>query len=340
MNKKLIALAVAAAAFGTQATAVELYNEDGTTFSVGGHVSLNVNDSENGDFGVGSNAPRINMNATHDIGNGYTVDARGEWALNYLNGGENAFTTRLGYIGLTHEDMGRAVIGTQWAPYYDVAGAADMPIAFASDSMYENHGNLGTGRANEMLSYRNGFDLGTAGTIKLGLGYQAKHDDRAEGPAWDADSEDWVVEQSGNNYGSRSQVTLAYALNDFGIGYAHNTGSINYEDSTSNAVSANYGSYGKGLYVAGVYTSTDNFDLVGEKGTITEFVVAYAFSNSLNLSVNYENLENDTTGTTELTESAIQAEYNFTPKFVGFSGYQFDLEGDDNKWAIGARYYL
>ena len=50
MNKKLLALAVSGAVFGTQAVAVELYNEDGTTFSeVGGHVSVAVGDVNSGD---------------------------------------------------------------------------------------------------------------------------------------------------------------------------------------------------------------------------------------------------------------------------------------------------
>ncbi|MCV5754808.1 hypothetical protein OFN51_39010, partial [Escherichia coli] len=80
---------------------------------------------------VGTNSPRINISATQDLGNGFTADARGEWALNYLDGGEESFKTRLGYLGITHEVYGRAVGGTQWSPYYDVAGIADMPIAFA-----------------------------------------------------------------------------------------------------------------------------------------------------------------------------------------------------------------
>ncbi|MDF5533714.1 porin, partial [Vibrio parahaemolyticus] len=152
MNKKLLAAAIAAATFGTQAVAVELYNNDGTTFSMGGHVSVNLNGSEQGDTDVGTNSPRINISATQDLGNGFTADARGEWALNYLDGGEESFKTRLGYLGVTHEVYGRAVGGTQWSPYYDVAGIADMPIAFANDFIYDDHGNLGTGRADKMLS--------------------------------------------------------------------------------------------------------------------------------------------------------------------------------------------
>ncbi len=100
MNK-ILAAAIAATTFGTQAVAVELYNNDGTTFSIGGHVSVNLNGSEQGDTDVGTNSPRINFTATQDLGNGFTADARGEWALNYLDGGENSFKTRLGYLGLT-----------------------------------------------------------------------------------------------------------------------------------------------------------------------------------------------------------------------------------------------
>ncbi len=49
MNKKFLAAAIVAATFGTQAVAVELYNNDGTTFAIGGHVSVNLNGSEQGD---------------------------------------------------------------------------------------------------------------------------------------------------------------------------------------------------------------------------------------------------------------------------------------------------
>ncbi|GAM67193.1 outer membrane protein N [Vibrio sp. JCM 19236] len=135
MNKKIIALAVAAAAFGTQASAVELYNNDGTTFSIGGHVSVSAKgNSDVGGTDIIANSPRINFNATQDLGNGFTADAKGEWALNLLEGGTESFKTRLGYIGVSHDAFGRAVAGTQWSPYYDVAGIADMPIALRTTS--------------------------------------------------------------------------------------------------------------------------------------------------------------------------------------------------------------
>ncbi len=327
MNKKFLVAAIAAATFGTQAVAAELYNNDGSTFAIGGHVSVNLNGSEQGEPGVGTNSPRINFTATHDLGNGFTADARGEWQLNYLEGGDETFKTRLGYLGLTHDVYGRTVAGTQWAPYYDVAGVADMPISFANDFIYDDHGNLGTGRAEKMLSYRNGMDLGEAGAISFGLGWQGDN-----------------APKDGSSYGDRVQVALTYAVMGAKFGYTYNGGDVDGESAESHLVSAAYGSYGKGLYVAGVYAANENMNAGLEESTAYEALLAYALPNSLNLSINYEMVEGEETkgANTETTreEMALQAEYNFTPKFIGYTGYQFDLNDDDNKWLIGARYYL
>ncbi|GAM56271.1 outer membrane protein N [Vibrio ishigakensis] len=168
MKKTVLASLVSAAVVSGQAWAVELYNNDGSTFSVGGHVSIGVgNPDANRDkaiteyeFGVESISPRINFNATQELGGGFKADAKAEWSINMLDGGDNSFSTRLGYIGVTHETWGRVVGGTQWSPYYDVAGIADMPIAFANDFLYTNGGNLGTARAERMVSYRKSFMFG------------------------------------------------------------------------------------------------------------------------------------------------------------------------------------
>ncbi|MEZ9901271.1 porin [Vibrio breoganii] len=347
MNKKIIALAVAAAAFGTQASAVELYNQDGSTFSIGGHVSVSAKgNSDVGGTDIISNSPRINFTATQDLGNGFTADARGEYAINYLDGGADSFTTRLGYIGVTHEDFGRAVAGTQWSPYYDVAGIADMPIAFANDFLYDNHGALGTGRAENMVSYRNDIQLGDNLSIFGGLGWQ---------------------DNATTGFDSRGQVALGANFSDFMVGYSYNAGDrtdgvASKQEATSHALSAKYGSYGNGVYVAAVYTmneymhGTSNYNGVANPGAgialkdtdAVEFIAAYAFANSLNLSINYEAVEsngNDITKGTVYSQMAFQAEYNITPSFVTFAGYQLDLGSDltnaeNDMWNVGVRYYL
>lgn len=346
MKKTLLAVAIAS--LSTSAVAVELYNNDGSTFSIGGHVSVNLNDSEQGDADVGANSPRINFNATQELGNGFTADAKGEWALNYLNGGDESFTTRLGYVGVSHETFGRAVVGTQWAPYYDVAGVSDMPISFGNDFIYDNHKELGTGRADKMISYRNGFDFGDAGELNFGLGWQGVNDKQSE----------VLGVKTGNKYDARVQGSVSYAIAGFKLGYAYNTGEFAEgtdakKKAKSNLVSAKYGTYGKGIYVAGVYAANENMNNAGStllaESTAYEGIVSYAFENSLNLIANYEKVEGKefTTSDKEDTRKqfAVQAEYKITPAFVAFTGYQFDLlKGDnykrDNKWMIGGRYYL
>jgi len=347
MNKKLLALAIAAAS--SNAVAVELYNEDGTTFDIGGHVSVALEGSDEGDTGITAVSPRINFNATHDLGNGFVADAKGEWALNYLDGGENTFTTRLGYLGVTHDEFGRAVVGTQWAPYYDVAGVADMPIAFANDFIYEDHGNLGTGRAEEMVSYGKAVDFGNAGKLGLAAAWQGRKTE-TENNAQTA------------KYGNRAQIALNYDIANVSANYAYNTGDVTYGavgsqsvTSESHVLSATYGQYASGLYVAGVYAMNENMNSahassLKNSGTIEdssayEALLAYSFDNSVNLSVNYESVIDNDDSKTVYSTSALQAEYNFTKKFVGFTGYQFDLGNDynsdkDNKWMLGARYYL
>ncbi len=340
MNKKILAVAISAAAISSQAFAVELYNNDGTTFAMGGHVSVNLNGSEEGNTEVGTNSPRINFTATQDLGNGFTVDARGEWSLaNFLENGENSFTTRLGYIGLTHDELGRTVVGTQWAPYYDVAGATDMPIAFANDFLYagSDFAKIGLTRADDMISYRNGFDFGDAGALNLGV-------------AWQGASTTKVVGES-DEYKDRVQLVASYDFMGANLGYAYSTGDVvraaGKNSLDFHTVSASYGSYGNGLYLAAVY-------LMGEDKVTTvetdayEVLAAYALANSLNLSINYETAEAKAEGIAKETtreELALQAEYNFASNIVGYTGYQFDLNDENNrttddKWVIGARFYL
>ncbi|MDF5507553.1 porin, partial [Vibrio parahaemolyticus] len=112
--------------------------------------------------------------------------------------------------------------------------------------------------------------------------------------------------------------------------------------------------YGQGLFLAAVYGSNENMNFSAkgdrlEESDAYEAIIAYALANSLNLSVNYEMVEGkefkSSKTETAREEMALQAEYNFTPKFVGYAGYQFDLNDDngretDDKWALGARYYL
>ncbi|NOH78281.1 porin [Vibrio sp. RE86] len=333
MNIKLLAVAVTAAACGTNAFAAEIYNSDGSTISLGGYVDVGLGEYGSSDeVEVHQVSPRINIGGTQDVGNGVTVDAKGEWQLDYLDGGDTSFTTRLGYLGVTHEQGGRLVLGTQWAPYYDIAGVADMPIAFANDFLYENHGNLATGRGDKMVTYRKGFMFADDMSLDFGLGWQGKH------------NEGLTV------YDARGQIAVSFSFMGASLGYVYNGGEVNNVDAESNAVSLKYGSYGDGIYAALVYAMNDQFYDGLYESDQYEALLAYGLGNGLNVSVNYEAVDGKATSAsssqTQFSQSAIQAEYNFTPKLVGFAGYQIDLGDDDpateddDKWTFGARYFF
>ncbi|WP_028023459.1 porin [Enterovibrio calviensis] len=321
MNKKLLAIAIATSVFTSQAVAVELYNADGSTFAIGGHVSVALSDSEKGELEVISASPRLNFNATQDMGNGFVADAKGEWALNYLTNSENAFTTRLGYVGLTHEDAGRVVVGTQWAPYYNAVATTDKPIAFANDFTYSDHANLGTGRADKMVSYTNTLALGESQALTLSGGWQGAHDD----------------------YEARLQAAISYNISAFAVNYAFTTGDVGTIVAESHIVSASYGSWGKGLYVSGAYSMGEYMIQDLAETNAMEFLAGYALSNGVNLIANYESVTDEKKDSSVYETAALQAEYKFTQTFVGFGGYQFGLDGseeDNNQWKLGVRYYL
>jgi predicted porin len=366
MNKKFIALAVAAAAFGTTAQAVELYNNDGTTFAIGGHFTVGLGDAESSAAGVNEVSPRINLEATQDLGNGWSADTKGEFQTNLLEGGETSFTTRLGYIGVSHEELGRVVVGTQWSPYSGAALVADQPIAFANDFAYDNQGALGTARADGMIAYTNAFDFDNAGAFNFGLGWQGAstidNTDEESTPA---------ISKGKFNVGQRAQVKLGYDVAGFGLNYAYSGGDISSADAaqtlddkaTSHVVSAKYGTYGEGLYIAGVYAMNDYMTSY-DKGTnglqlddtkAYEAILAYGLSNSLNLSINYEAVKYDGDkvlgagyqGETIYSTTAIQAEYDISSRIRTYAGYEFDLQGTgefkekrDNVWMAGVRFFL
>ncbi|WP_428774139.1 porin [Vibrio sp.] len=347
MNMKLLAVAVAAAACGTSAFAAEVYSGDSSSLSIGGHVSVGVGEYSSDDVRVDQVSPRINVEGKQDIGGGVTVDAKGEWALNMLNGGGTSMTTRLGYIGASHDQAGRLVAGTQWSPYYDVGGVADLPIAFANDFLYDY--NLGTARANRMLSYRNSFALGDMGALNFGLAWQGKRVVSSTEDEVDDITNVVTRTSSSTTFDTRGQVALSMDIVGIGVGYAYTGGDVTDGGMTNNAqshiVSLKYGSYGSGLYTAVVYGMNKHIYSGVDKSKQLEALIAFGLGNGLNLSVNYESEKDDDADMMMREESALQAEYNFSPKFRGFAGYQFDLNDDggrekDDKWIVGARYFL
>ncbi|CAH0535118.1 Outer membrane porin PhoE [Vibrio stylophorae] len=334
-------MAVVALGACAPSLAVEIYNKGNTTLAIGGYVDVGVGQYFENTTEVHEVSPRLNISGTHDLGNGVTVDAMGEWGINFLDGGDTTFTTRLGYIGVTHEHYGRLVAGTQWSPYYDVAGVADLPIAFANDFLYSQQGDVGSARADKMLSYRKQLKVNEDLSFQVGLGWQGKQ--AVEDPPKDAE------------FDARGQIALSTTIAGFGLGYTYSGGDVDFlgleHDAHSHLFSAFYGTYGQGLYTALVYGMNEYFyTRLGSTALYAdtsqyEALLAYGFENSLTLSINYESVEDDKNNLKVYSQSALQAEYYFHEDFAGFAAYQFDLgndigESENDYWTIGVRYFL
>ncbi|PQJ49612.1 hypothetical protein BTN99_02220 [Vibrio campbellii] len=327
MKMKTLAVAVAALACGSQAFAAEVYNSDGTSMSIGGHFTTDIGDNgENVE--VGEVSPRINIVGKQDLGNGLTVEAKGEWQTNLVEGGDTTFSTRLGYLAL-HSEMGKVTVGTQWSPYYSVASLTDMPIKYANDFLYDggrsgSWRSIGTGRANKMLSYSNNFDFGNDMSLYFGVGWQGE------------------TNAGGSQFDDRGQIAASLSFSGFNVGLAYTGGDVDSEKLTSTAIAASYGSYGKGIYVAGVYGLNENLYGMTDSDQISG-LLAYGLDNGLNFILYYENVDRDDNVLDPNRDVlAPQVEYSVTSKLKTFAGFRTHMGDDksDDEWSLGARYYF
>ena len=177
MQKKLLATVVASLVAG-QAMALEVYNDDTTSLSIGGRVGLVTEKSNGQKSGMKNDSARINFKFAHKFDNGVTGHGVAEWGFRahdeYSNEFEKkeTFFNRLGYVGLSHEDMGSIDAGKNWAVTYDVSGWTDMYAIGGGNAMGIYNGRAGgdfdgTARADDVLQYRGSFS-----GLNVGVQYQ------------------------------------------------------------------------------------------------------------------------------------------------------------------------
>ncbi|WP_051201916.1 porin [Ferrimonas senticii] len=369
MKKSILFLSVAAA-LTTQAQAIELHNDGVNKVTLGGHLTAQIGNVEwyqgvDKNTQLRANSPRINLNLTRDMGNGFTADATIESGYNMMNEG-NSWNTRLGFIGVSHADYGRISFGKEWSTYYDAAWWTDMPVVFSSDQLGIYTGDTsgeasGMGRADQAVQYRKGFELGDFGSLKVGLQWQGETANLAE----------------------RLGGSLIYQIADFKLGTSYVGGDIlnadyftaakpaEYEDKLESwQVSAAYGQWGQGLYVAASYqlgTNTEaNMRFIGDSKGF-EAITAYGLECDTTVFVSYRQLESDGemiasyqgkddkapnyrpgfegNGDDQWEESFVSfgAQHQLTENVMVFAEYNLSTGEDrdgDNQYAMGVRLFL
>jgi hypothetical protein len=134
---------------------------------------------------------------------------------------------------------------------------------------------MGTGRADDMVSYRNSFAFANNMALNFGLGVQGSQ--TSEQVIDLGEQDEYTLE---HDYSARYQAALSFDFDKYSVGVAYNTGDVSYdngpkETATALNFSAKYGTYGQGLYVAAVYGQNE-FAMRpdGISGGVTQY---YAF---------------------------------------------------------------
>ena len=158
MKKSAIALAVAASLAASAAVQAEttLYGRlcGALTYTDSNGFDDDPDNTELDDFFDGSwdvisSCSRFGIRGSEDLGNGLSAIYHFETALNSaeFNGDGDGFTGRLAYVGL-QGGFGAVKIGSQWTPYYNALGVADIFNEIGWYSFYQ-----GPFRQNDAILY-------------------------------------------------------------------------------------------------------------------------------------------------------------------------------------------
>ncbi|PSW21519.1 porin [Photobacterium sanctipauli] len=348
MNKKIIALAVAAATASTSVHALEVYNDETNTFSVGGRLAASAKFSD-GENSLGSQSSRINFAFTHALDNGWDIGAIAEWGYDALASGDkdSHIFNRLGNVTADKEGIGQFTVGKAWSIHYDVTGKTDLLWVYGGDTagnydgIASDGGVHGTGRADDVVQYRTNIQ-----GLQLGLQYQFedKNDDYHR------------------DYGYQAMAGYDF---DFGLGLSAAYGETQFKDradaKVANAVityetealylAANYGQFRNhqnSTDYSGVFAGAGNNSLTSEgmvkEATGMEFFASYDI-NQFQLLAGYNHLEDDnssakyaytTLGVAYFTGPVIlAAEYKIDTSSKTASGSDADI---DDELALLVRY--
>lgn len=313
MKKTLIALAVASAAVATGVNASEVYNQDGTTLSVGGRAEARMNISDGDVY----DKTRVRINLAGKVA--VTDDFYG---IGFYEGefmtddsgddGDDALDNRYAYAGfggaageLTYgkNDGALGMITDFTDTLNDHSGSASRKLAVAD-------------RVDNILSYKGSFD---SVTVKAAY----KFADRTTDP---------VTDEYDNNETDGASLGVTWAAGDTGIalglGGATQSDDADGEgdkDQVIGAVSYTL----DGLYLAALYSNTSaDVDTYDQKGF--ELTAQYT-QDQATYYATYGNGETD--GDTAVKYVTLEGEYKFKPNFKGYVSYNINML-DENEGAL------
>ncbi|WP_188008272.1 porin [Photobacterium damselae] len=349
MNKNILALAVAAAAFSGAVSAAQVYSDDTSSLAIGGRVEARAH-GLNGDV---NDTSRVRINIA-----GQTQINDDLYGLGFF---EREFKTKQGAKG-EHNDLDQADGETSYNRYLFagigsktygqlVYGKADGALGMLTDftDIMEYYGNeAGAKIAAADRTSNNLLYTGNFGGLTVKANYVAN------GKADESDAN-----TTGYSFATKYDFNNGLAM---GIGYGQqkNQDTNKVKDLNANQTFAS-ASYTMGnLYVAGLYQYARNvgylYNHQDNKNTDYQgFSLATAYTlNQLVLRSTYNYMEKTTDANVKMANALdFDASYFFTPNFRVYAGYTINLldKADatkinsapeayqyDDQYALGARY--
>ncbi len=372
MKKTLIAAAVLSAV-SAQAVAIEVYNDDTSSLSIGGRLGIKTQFID-GDSQMDNASSRINFSFEHKLNEEVTAYTKAEWGFDPVTtGGDENFSNRLGYIGLRHARLGSLQFGKQWSVYSDIASWTDQFYISggAAMGMYNgvssDGGVNGTGRADDAIAYR--FNQGG---LQAGAQYQLGN----SGDGTDNFENSFGLHQDNQWERKHGQQFAASYEFDFGLslGASYNQTSFKgRDDAKAQVVGAKYinervhlaATYGKfenhtnamddaGFKDSNIASMTGYFD---KESTGVELFALYNLESvdGLGVYLGYNNLEVDERGGVpsavsdskgKLEKTALGTVYtigpmDFSAEYIKDDSTNHDGTDDrDNVVAVQARYHF
>jgi len=142
MKKTKLALAIAAAVgaagvatadttlYGSARPSVDYVNYQGLIFDLNDRLppdqrNQTLKDLDSGYWDVVDNLSRLGVRGSEDLGGGLSAIYQFEFGVD-MTDGDNFVSNRPKWVGLKGESWGAITLGTQWTPYYNVLGIADV----------------------------------------------------------------------------------------------------------------------------------------------------------------------------------------------------------------------
>ena len=333
MNKKLIALAVAAASISSVATAAEVYSDETSSLAVGGRFEARAvladveKDNSNKTSSEVSDNSRVRINVAGKTDITEDFYGVGFFEKEFSSADSDNDETRYAYAG----------VGSQYGQL--VYGKADGSLGMITDftDIMAYHGNeagnklAAADRTDNNLSYVGSFDLnGDNLTVKANYVFGGSED--TEG------------------YSAAAMYVMDMGLG-FGAGYGEQDGQDGQDKTGKQAFGAiSYtisDFYFSGLYQDSRNTVVNN-DLIDES-TGYEFAAAYTYGKAVFITTyNFLEDSNASGDASDLRDSiAIDGTYYFNKNFRTYASYKFNLldaNGSTTKaqasdeFVLGARY--